>query len=94
MLMADDDQWLDLSAAGKDRAAWRYYRETYSDGDLTSGNMDGKTTMEHAIFKALMGAIDPTNIETFGSFDRYQPISPRREAFGQTAAQIVKALQA
>lgn len=94
MLMADDDQWLDLCAAGKDRAAWRYYRETYSDGDLTSGNMDGKTAMEHSIFKALDGAIDPTNIEFFGSFDRYQPVAARRETFGMSGPQIVKALQA
>lgn len=84
MLMADDDQWLDLCAAGKDRAAWRYYRETYSDGNLSSGNMDGKTTMEHGIFKALSGEIDPTHIETFGSFDRYQPVVTRREGFARS----------
>jgi type II secretory ATPase GspE/PulE/Tfp pilus assembly ATPase PilB-like protein len=74
MLLADDDTWLDLCAAGKDRAAWRYYRETYSDGDLLSPNMDGKTVMEHAIFKAMKGEIDPTHIESFGALDRYEPV--------------------
>jgi hypothetical protein len=79
MLMADDDEWLDLCSAGKDRAAWRYYRETYSNGDLMSPNMDGKTVQEHAMFKALHGLIDPTTIEAFGSFDRYQPVAPKQE---------------
>lgn len=85
MLMADDDDWLDLCAAGKDRAAWRYYRDAYSNGDLTSPNMDGKTVLEHAIFKAHHGVIDPTTIEAFGSFERYQPASLKQKKLSVAA---------
>ena len=72
-MMIPDDEWLDLSAAGKDRAAWRRYQETYSDGDLTSGDMTGKSVLEHALYKALQGQIDPTGLERFGLLDKYQP---------------------
>jgi general secretion pathway protein E len=94
MLVADDDEWLDLCAAGKDRAAWRYYRETYSNGDLSSPNMDGKTVMEHAIYKATRGEVDPTNVELFGDFDSYKPTSPKKERFGHQRPQLRDASKA
>jgi len=72
-MMIPDDEWLDLSAQGNDRAAWRNYQNTYSDGDLASANMCGKSALEHAIYKALNGALDPIGLERFGLFEKYQP---------------------
>ena len=77
-MMIPDEDWLDLSAAGNDRAAWRNYQERYSDWDLTSGDMTGKSVFEHAVFKALQGEIDPTGIERFDLFENYQNLSSSR----------------
>ena len=77
-MMIPDEDWLDLSAAGKDRAAWRNYQERYSDWDLTSGDMTGKSVFEHAVFKALQGEIDPTGIERFDLFENYQNLVSAR----------------
>jgi type II secretory ATPase GspE/PulE/Tfp pilus assembly ATPase PilB-like protein len=79
-MMIPDDDWLDLSAAGNDRAAWRQYQEAYSDGDLTSGDMSGKSVLEHAVYKALEGLIDPTGIERFGLLANYKPIRAQSNA--------------
>ena len=65
ILMPDDD-WLDLSAANKDREAIRVWRKNYSDKQFTSENMNGKLVMEHAIYKAYKGLIDPRSVERFG----------------------------
>lgn len=71
-MMAPDDEWLDLAGEGKDRAAWKRYRQTYSDRDLGSPNMDGKSVLEHSIYKAIMGQIDPCGIERFGDLHKYE----------------------
>lgn len=71
-MMTPDDEWLDLSGEGKDRAAWRHYRHTYSDRDLSSPNMEGKTVLEHAIYKAVLGQIDPCGVERFGDLQKFE----------------------
>lgn len=65
-VLMPDEKWLDLSAAGKDREAMRQWRHNYSDRNITSEDMNGKLVIEHAIYKAHMGLIDPRNIERFG----------------------------
>lgn len=65
-MLMPDDQWLDASGKGEDRNAIRTWRQTYSDKDPTSENMDGKLVIEHALFKAYKGLIDPRNTERFG----------------------------
>lgn len=76
-MMIPDEEWLDLSAVGKDRGAWRNYQERYSDGDLTSGDMTGKSVFEHAIYKGLQGEIDATGIERFDLFENYQSVASK-----------------
>lgn len=71
-MMIPDDEWLDISAEGKDRNAWNAFRANYSDRDLTSPNMTGKSVMEHAMFKAQLGQIDPRQIHRFGMLDAYE----------------------
>ncbi|ABM59417.1 type II secretion system protein E [Verminephrobacter eiseniae EF01-2] len=65
-ILLPDDDWLDLSAAGKDREAMRDWRLRFSDKNPTSENMNGKLVIEHALYKACKGVIDPRNIERFG----------------------------
>lgn len=65
-VLMPDDQWLDLSAENKDREAIRRWRHEYSDRNHESANMNGKPVIEHALFKAQKGLIDPRNIERFG----------------------------
>ncbi len=78
-MMIPDDQWLDLSAQGQDRAAWYHYQKTYSNGDLSSADMTGKSALEHAIYKALNGQIDPCGLERFGLFEKYRDTHLERE---------------
>ena len=68
-MMMPEDGWLDLAAAGKDRDAMRWWRKAYSDKDLSSENTDGKLVIEHTIYKAIKGLIDPRSIERFGQLD-------------------------
>lgn len=68
MMMPDDD-WLDLSATGNDRAAMRQWRMTYSDKNIHSPDMSGKLIAEHATYKAIQGLIDPRVIEAYGPLD-------------------------
>ena len=68
-MLTPDDEWLDHTALGNDRLAWRSYRQRHSDGDLLSGNMDGKTVQEHAFYKACKGLIDLRQIHRFGDLD-------------------------
>lgn len=65
-ILMPDDEWLDLSAANKDREAIRKWRHRYSDKNIMSENMNGKLVIEHALYKAQKGMIDPRNIERFG----------------------------
>lgn len=68
VLMPDDD-WLNCSAEGKDREAMRRWRHKYSDRQPTSENMSGKLVIEHALYKAHVGLIDPRNVERFGQLE-------------------------
>lgn len=74
ILMPDDD-WLDLSAVSKDRLAIKQWRVNYSDKSPTSENMSGKLVIEHALYKAYKGMIDPRSIERFGSLEKLEIIS-------------------
>jgi len=65
-ILMPDDEWLDLSAANKDREAIRNWRYRHSDRNIASDNMNGKLVIEHALYKAQKGLIDPRNIERFG----------------------------
>lgn len=65
-MLMPDDEWLDMSAEGKDRDAIRKWRMRYSDKNPMSENMDGKLVIEHALYKAYRGLIDPRNVERFG----------------------------
>jgi general secretion pathway protein E len=74
MMMPDDD-WLDIAANGNDRAAMRHWRNTYSDRRVESANMEGKLVVEHTLYKALSGEVDPRNIERFGPLDQLEVLS-------------------
>jgi len=69
MLMPDDD-WLVPIREGKDNAAAEVYR-SYSNMDLTSPNMDGKTVFEHTLFKAYSGFVDARQCARFDNFNRF-----------------------
>lgn len=68
-MMMPDDNWLDISGKGQDRAAMRYWRDTYSNKRMDSPDMRGKTIAEHALYKSITGMIDPRNIEKFGPLE-------------------------
>lgn len=69
MHMPDED-WLAAIRARDDTHAVEIYR-SYSDGNLASFNMAGKTVFEHALWKALQGHIDARQCTRFDSFARY-----------------------
>lgn len=73
-MMIPDDDWLDTSAEGRDRKAWNQYQQKYSDKSLVSPNMHGKSVIEHAMYKAQLGLVDPRQIERFGALDTYEVI--------------------
>lgn len=75
-MMMPDDEWLDDARTGNDRRAWRQFRLRYSDRRLDSPNMQGKTVLEHALYKALQGLVDPRHLERFArSIDRYEVLT-------------------
>jgi general secretion pathway protein E len=69
MHMPDED-WLAAIRTHDDSRAVEIYR-SYSDGNLASFNMVGKTVFEHALWKALQGHIDARQCTRFDSFSRY-----------------------
>lgn len=69
MLMPDED-WLRLVREGKDSEAVEVYR-SYSDGDLSSPNMRGKTVFEHTLYKALNGMVDARQATRFDTWARF-----------------------
>ena len=73
-MMIPDDDWLDMSADGKDRNAWKAYQRNYSDRNLTSANMHGKSVVEHTMYKSQLGLVDPRQIERFDALDTYEVI--------------------
>lgn len=67
-----DRRWLELTRAHDDYGALTHYR-SFSDGDLSSAKMTGKTVFEHSLHKALHGQIDVRRCGSFESFHRYEP---------------------
>lgn len=74
-MMIPDDDWLDLAAAGNDRAAMRHWRQQHSDRDIYSANMQGKLVTEHTIYKAICGEVDARQIERFGPLSSFEVLS-------------------
>lgn len=69
MIMPDED-WLRPIREGRDVDAVEAFRSA-SDGDLNSGNMDGKTVFEHTLWKALQGVVDARQCSRFDNFGRF-----------------------
>ena len=65
-----DDEWCDLTLRGNDIAAYKYFR-SFSDGDLVSTDMRGKSLFEHGLKLAFECKIDIRECENIGSFERY-----------------------
>ncbi len=70
-LFVPDRHWLSLIRERKDQEAIDHYR-SFSDRNLASSNMQGKTVFEHAVSKALRGMIDPRVCARFENFDLYE----------------------
>lgn len=69
MLMPDED-WLRPIRESRDVDAVEVYRG-YSDGDLMSADMTGKTVFEHTLHKALCGTVDARQCARFDNFARF-----------------------
>lgn len=70
--------------------AERHWRRT-SDEKLTSGNMAGKTAIEHAIYKVSLGLIDPREVESaFYTLRKYLEQYRQRQSrtMGESALRI------
>lgn len=82
MLMPDED-WLRPIRESRDVDAVEVYRG-YSDGDLTSPDMSGKTVFEHTLYKAICGTVDARQCSRFDNFarfaGRYKQLAARRRA--------------
>lgn len=70
-LYVPDRTWLSLIRDRKDQEAIDHYR-SFSDRNLSSQDMTGKTVFEHAVSKALRGLIDPRICARFENFDLYE----------------------
>ncbi len=78
-MMIPDDYFLAYSQKGMDRDAWHDHRLRYSDRDLTSGNQDGKTVAEHAIYKIFTGLLDPRVLSRFvRDADRFEHLEDKK----------------
>lgn len=73
-VVAFEDAWMDLAAKGQEREAMRWWRQQYSDRDLRSGNQHGKLVIEHAIYKAHLGSIDPREVARLGNLQTLEVI--------------------
>ena len=69
-MMMPEDPWLDFMSQGRDREATAWWRRSCSDKDLLSGHQEGKLVLEHALFKAANGLIDPRAVERVGSLKK------------------------
>jgi general secretion pathway protein E len=70
-LFVPDRHWLSLIRERRDQEAIDYYR-SFSDGNLSSSDMTGKTVFEHSVSKAMRGIIDPRVCARFENFDLYE----------------------
>lgn len=68
-----DSQWLTMIRNSKDYEAVRYFRSK-SDRIYDSQDMTGKTVFEHALYKSLLGLVDPRVCERFDSFYRFETL--------------------
>ncbi len=66
-----DSNWLTMIRNAKDYDAMRYFRSK-SNHVYDSPDMTGKTVFEHALYKSLMGIVDPRVCERFDSFARFE----------------------
>jgi type II secretory ATPase GspE/PulE/Tfp pilus assembly ATPase PilB-like protein len=66
-----DRVWLERVRDGDDHGALAHYR-SFSDGDLCSDDMTGKTVFEHALWRAIRGEIDPRECDKFETFSRFE----------------------
>lgn len=69
MLMPDED-WLRPIRESRDVDAVEAYRG-YSNGELASPDMSGKTVFEHTMYKALQGTVDARQCSRFDNFGRF-----------------------
>lgn len=69
MMMPDED-WLRPIRESRDADAVEVYRG-WSDRDLTSSNMEGKTVFEHTLLKAYRGHVDARQCSRFDNFNRF-----------------------
>lgn len=69
-----DDDWLDCTLRGDDRAAWANYRSTHSDKLLFSESTNGKSAFEHGAQKLAKGLIDIRSLLDIGSFVEYKAV--------------------
>lgn len=67
-----DDNWLDYTLRGEDRAAWANYRSAHSDKLLFSESTHGKSAFEHGAHKVANGLIDIRSLLDHGSFVEYR----------------------
>jgi type II secretory ATPase GspE/PulE/Tfp pilus assembly ATPase PilB-like protein len=66
--------WLDLAASHQDREAALWWRRKYSDRDVFSGDQNGKLVIEHAMYKASLGLIDPRRIQAYGQLQALEVV--------------------
>jgi type II secretory ATPase GspE/PulE/Tfp pilus assembly ATPase PilB-like protein len=78
-VLMPETTWFDYAAKGMDREAMRWWRREYSNGDIFSGKQEGKLVMEHAMFKAYRGDIDPRIIETYGQLRALETIEELKQ---------------
>lgn len=84
-MMIPDRRWLELTRGGLDYEATVHYRQM-SDGRFDTPSMTGKTVLEHALFKALDGMVDPRQCQRFDSLKRFDLSASARPKV-QVAAQ-------
>lgn len=77
-MLMPDEEWLRLTRDKKDYEALAYFR-SFSDCNLRSPDMTGKTVFEHALYKATLGVIDPRNCEHFDTFKRFKVIKKEQK---------------
>lgn len=80
-MFSPNEEWLRAIREGQDAEAVEIYCRG-SDNDLMSPNMDGKTTFEHVLHKALNGIVDPRASFKYGNWGRYvarqEPVRKQR----------------
>jgi type II secretory ATPase GspE/PulE/Tfp pilus assembly ATPase PilB-like protein len=76
-MVEPDEVMCELILKGEMVRLRRHWR-SLSDGDITSGNLTGKTAMEVAMFKAAQGLIDPREVQQH--FDSFRSLASKAQA--------------